>query len=408
MSFTPLPSLDHPVTVTWRHRVFFTRRLFHPQNHLLAELWQAANGHASPARVWFVADAGLAEAQPDWLAAIPPWFAAHKSVGDLVAPPLIHPGGEVVKNDPLYLLNLLQEMQKHRLDRQSYLLAAGGGALLDLAGLAAALAHRGVRLIRLPSTVLAQADSGVGVKNGINAFGQKNFIGTFAPPFAVINDFALLQTLGERDRRAGWVEAVKVACLKDAAFFAQLERDAPALLAFEPEAVQRSIYRCAELHVQHIALGGDPFEFGSARPLDFGHWAAHKLEALSGWSLRHGEAVAMGMAVDVLAARQAGWLPPSDAQRILNLLHHLGFALYSPLMEQPTPAGQWALWEGLQQFREHLGGELRLTLLRGIGQSFETGTLDPSWVRQAVEELRPWAAPTHCPPPASLSAGQNP
>ncbi|MCX8155173.1 MAG: 3-dehydroquinate synthase [Verrucomicrobiae bacterium] len=386
MNLAPLPPIEQPVTVTWQHRVFFTHHLFHLHNPLLANVLHSA-GTRRP-RVFMVVDAGLAQAQPDWLAAIPAWFARHQDRMQLVSPPWVHPGGEEVKNDPAYLQKLLQAFEKHHLDRQNFVMVAGGGALLDLVGLAAALAHRGIRLIRLPSTVLAQADSGVGVKNGINAFGKKNFIGTFAPPFAVINDFALLATLAERDRRAGWVEAVKVACLKDASFFAQLEHDAPALLAFAPEAVQRTIHRCAELHVIHIARGGDPFEFGSARPLDFGHWAAHKLEALSGWTLRHGEAVAMGMAVDVLCARHAGWLDATSAGRILNLLGQLGFALYSQLMEQHTSTGQWALWEGLQEFREHLGGELRLTLLREIGHSFETDNLEADWVQRAIAELK--------------------
>lgn len=397
MSEAQLPPIERPVTVTWPHRIFFTRNLFHPENRLLAELLHTPDQSARP-RVWMVLDAGLTQAQPAWLAAVEAWFVRHKSTVELVGTPLIFPGGEPVKNDLAHLIALLREMEKHRLDRHNYVLAAGGGALLDLVGLAASLAHRGLRLIRLPSTVLAQADSGVGVKNGINAFGKKNFLGAFAPPFAVINDFALLQTLGERDRRAGWVEAVKVACLKDAAFFGALERDAHALLAFEPEAVQRAIYRCAELHVNHIALGGDPFEFGSARPLDFGHWAAHKLEALSGWTLRHGEAVAMGMAVDVVCACQAGWLPKASAHRILALLGRLGFALYSPLMEQTTADGQWALWQGLQEFREHLGGPVRLTMLREIGASFETDVLQPGWVQRAVQQLKSLAPPRQAAP----------
>jgi len=391
MPLPPLSAIERPVTVTWLHRIFFTHNLFAPGNSLLSSIIQAASADA-PAKVWMVVDAGLAQAHPHWMASLDPWFAQNRRIIQWLAPPLIHPGGEAAKNDMSSLYALLREIEQRHLDRQSYVIVAGGGALLDLVGLAAALAHRGVRLIRLPSTVLAQADSGVGVKNGINAFGKKNFIGTFAPPFAVINDFSLLSTLTERDRRAGWVEAVKVACLKDAAFFAQLEQDAPALNAFEPDAVQRAIHRCAELHVNHITSGGDPFEFGSARPLDFGHWAAHKLEALSGWDLRHGEAVAIGMAVDVLIAQHAGWLPAPAARRILNLLRLLGFTLYSPLLEQSTPDGQWALWQGLQEFREHLGGELRITLLRDIGQSFETNTIEEKWVHKAIADLKELAS----------------
>src|SRR5205823_5396551 len=108
---------------------------------------------------------------------------------------------------------------------------------------------------------------------GINAFGKKNFIGTFTPPFAVINDFQLLASLSPRDRRAGFVEAVKVALIRDPEFFESLERDVKQLREFDPAAVQRTIYHCAELHLNHISSSSDPFEFGSARPLDFGHWA---------------------------------------------------------------------------------------------------------------------------------------
>lgn len=390
MNTAALPPIERPITVTWQHRIYFTQHLFDPANHLLVQVLMADNP-PHRARVFMVVDAGLAHAQPAWVEAVGTWFSHHQEIAHLVAPPCVHPGGEAVKNDDSKLSALWREIERHHLDRHSFIIATGGGALLDLVGLAAALAHRGMRLVRLPTTVMAQADSGVGVKNGINAFGKKNFIGTFAPPHAVINDFALLQTLEARDRRAGWVEAVKVACLKDAAFFAQLECDAAALLQFQPAAVQAAIRRCAELHVDHIAGGGDPFEFGPARPLDFGHWAAHKLEALSGWSLRHGEAVAMGIAVDILSARQAGWLPATAAQRILRLLRKLGFELYSPLMESRTASGAWALWEGLEEFREHLGGELRLTLLRDIGHGFETNRLEPDWVRAAVTELKSMA-----------------
>ena len=146
--------------------------------------------------------------------------------------------GELVVVDGAFLLKAEADKQR------------GGGALLDLAGLAAATAHRGVRHIRIPTTTLSQCDSGVGVKNGINAFGKKNFIGTFAPPFAVINDFDLLASLPARDKRAGYVEAVKVALIRDSAFFNQIERDADKLAAFDADAV--------------LAGGLTPVFFGSA------------------------------------------------------------------------------------------------------------------------------------------------
>jgi len=254
-------------------------------------------------------------------------------------------------------------------------------------GLAAATAHRGVRLIRIPTTTLAQDDSGVGVKNGVNAFGKKNFIGTFAPPFAVINDFDLLASLSDRDKRAGYIEAVKVACIRDSEFFDRLEQDAVALANFEPEAMKHLIRRSAELHLNHIANGGDPFEMGSARPLDFGHWAAHKLEQMSGYRLRHGEAVAIGIALDVLYSVRQGLLARPAAERILSLLERLGFTLFDPELESVSASGELGVLEGLEEFREHLGGELTITLLSDIGCGLEVHSMDIRHVRQALQDL---------------------
>jgi 3-dehydroquinate synthase len=276
----------------------------------------------------------------------------------------------------------------YHLDRHSYVVAVGGGALLDQVGLAAATAHRGVRHVRLPTTTLSQCDSGVGVKNGINAFGKKNFIGTFAPPFAVINDFRLLATLPGREKRAGYSEAVKVACIRDLAFFEGLERDANALRSFEPDAMRRLVRRCAELHVEHIASSGDPFEFGSARPLDFGHWSAHKLEQLSEFKISHGGAVAIGMALDVTYSKKMGYLDALSAERILRLLEDLGFELFAPELLLTGARNQLSVLAGVEEFREHLGGELALTLLKGIGQSFEVSELNLNSMVESIRELQ--------------------
>jgi 3-dehydroquinate synthase len=264
--------------------------------------------------------------------------------------------------------------------------------LLDVAGFAAATAHRGIRHVRIPTTTLSQADSGVGVKNGLNAFGQKNFIGAFAPPYAVINDFQLLATLPPREKRSGYVEAVKVACIRDAEFFNVLERDAPLLAAFAPEPMKYLIRRCAELHLEHIATGGDPFETGSARPLDFGHWAAHKLEQLSRFTISHGEAVAIGLALDVVYSRLTGLLEAEEAERILTLLENLGFKLFADELLNADAVGLPAILAGLEEFREHLGGELTVTLLRGIGRSLEVHEMNAQAISSAVAELRVRAA----------------
>jgi len=386
-----MPSIERTITVSYRHEVHFTDGVFEPENGGLRELLHDA---VRPwPRVLLGFDEALAEAQPTLLQQIDQFFAASANVCALVCPPVVIEGGERTKNSYHHVSEIHSLIDRHHIDRHSYVIAVGGGALLDMVGLAAATAHRGVRHIRIPTTTLSQDDSGVGVKNGINAFGKKNFIGTFAPPYAVINDFRLLDTLSPRDKRAGYVEAVKVALIRDAEFFEEIERHAFRLREFEPEAMRRLIFRSAELHLNHIATSGDPFESGSARPLDFGHWAAHKLEQLSEYRLRHGEAVAIGIAVDVIYSRRMGYLDPVAADRILNLLEILGFELFAKELMHADPAESLVVLKGLEEFREHLGGELTITLLQGIGQGFETHTVDTTVMIAAIRELeRRWQA----------------
>jgi len=263
----------------------------------------------------------------------------------------------------------------------------GGGAVLDMASFAGAIAHRSVRVVRLPTTVLSQGDSGFAVKNGVNLFGKKNFIGTFVPPFAVINDIRYLESLDHRDVISGVAEAIKVSLLRDPAFFAYLERDASRIVDGDRDVLATVIRRSAELHLAHICGNGDPFELGSARPLDFGHWAAHKLESLTAHRLRHGEAVAIGMAIDIVYSVRMGYLDRACAERILRLLETIGFRLWDDAMGDRDPSGGLALITGLREFREHLGGELHITLLRDIGNAFEVTSMDESIVRASMDEL---------------------
>jgi 3-dehydroquinate synthase len=335
-----------------------------------------------------VVDESLARSQPQLEQMMESYFAAHPRQLKLVCRPFVLEGGERTKNSYFHVSEIHSHIDRYHIDRHCYVIGVGGGALLDMVGLAAATAHRGVRHIRIPSTTLSQADSGVGVKNGINAFGKKNFIGTFSPPFAVINDFQLLSSLSERDKRAGYVEAVKVALIRDGAFFAEIERDAEALARFERKPMQRLIYRCAELHLNHIGTSGDPFEFGSARPLDFGHWSAHKLEQISEYKIRHGEAVAIGIALDVIYSRKQGYLSEAAAERVLNLLTALGFELFANELLHVDAGNSLIVLGGLEEFREHLGGELTITVLREIGQGFEIHDIDSAKMVEAIHELR--------------------
>jgi 3-dehydroquinate synthase len=380
-----MPSIERTIQVGYELRVFFTRNVFAPANPLLKEVLLGSEDRKR--RVLVVVDEALAQAQPTLAAQIEASVGAATPRLELVCPPLVIEGGERTKNSLIHVSEIHSHIDRYHLDRHSYVIAVGGGALLDMAGLAAATAHRGVRHVRIPSTTLSQADSGVGVKNGINAFGKKNFIGTFAPPFAVINDFELLRTLSERDKRAGYVEAVKVALIRDRKFFEAIEADAERLARFEPQAMERLIRRCAELHVDHIATSGDPFEFGSARPLDFGHWAAHKLEQLSDYNLRHGEAVAVGIALDVLYSRDTGLLDAASAERVLRLLEKLGFELFAPELRNTDSSQSLLVLNGLEEFREHLGGQLAITLLSAIGKGIEVNEMNLPKVVRIIDEL---------------------
>ena len=376
--------IQRSIQVKWDLRVFFTEDVFAPHNPVLRD----ALADTAQRKVLVVLDDALAQAQPKLEHYIENYFHPRPSSLKLVRSPLFISGSESAKNSPNMAGEIQSQINKYHIDRHSYVIAVGGGALLDVAGLAAATAHRGVRHVRIPTTTLAQADSGVGVKNGINAFGKKNFIGTFAPPYAVINDFNLLRTLEPRDKRGGYIEAVKVACIRDAKFFDELEELAPRLAAFEPEAMKHAIRRCAELHLDHIATGGDPFEMGSARPLDFGHWAAHKLEQLSNFHILHSEGVAIGIALDVIYSRLAGLLDEAAANRILNLIRRLGFHLYAHELLATHGGGKLALLAGLEEFREHLGGKLTITLLEGIGRGVEVNSMDEAKIARAIEELQ--------------------
>jgi 3-dehydroquinate synthase len=379
-----LTGIDQEVVVTFRYPVRFTQGLFDPANPTLREVVQAEGR----ARLLVVIDEGVADAHPALVGDVQRYCAAHSGALHLPAPPLVVPGGEAIKNEPGPVSHIRAAIDVHGVDRHSYVVAVGGGAVLDAVGYAAATAHRGVRLIRVPTTVLSQDDSAVGVKNGINAFGKKNFVGSFAPPHAVLNDFDLLLTLQDRDWRAGISEAVKVALLKDAAFFAWIEHHADDLHTRSLPAMAAMVHRSAEMHLHHIATSGDPFELGSSRPLDFGHWAAHKLEQLSHHELRHGEAVAVGIALDSTYSYLTGSLPHADWRRIVELFEAVELPIWHREMATPGSGGRPAVLAGLEEFREHLGGRLTIMLLERIGSGFEVHELDETVLLEASDLLR--------------------
>jgi len=383
--------LEQNFTVHYTYPVFFGRNVFSPHNRLLASV--LLNEGISPPRILCVIDSGVLAQRPFLRREIECY--AEVCAIKFCEPFLVLPGGERCKTSPAVIETLIENIRQHHLCRQSFMLVIGGGAVLDAAGYAAAIAHRGLRLIRMPTTVLAQNDAGIGVKNGINAMGRKNFLGTFAPPFAVINDIAFLDTLPGRELRAGMAEAVKVALIKDRPFFDYLYEQRRLLASFDRPPLTELIYRCASLHMHHIGSAGDPFETGSARPLDFGHWSAHKLEEMTGGMLNHGEAVAIGIALDSLYSSHCGMMTEKELRLILTLLTDLGLPIYHPALEELD------VDTALDEFRQHLGGELTITLLTGIGCKKEVHRIDTSLMRRCIRDLGLRAGKT------GINTGQN-
>lgn len=378
--------LQQSFSVKFEFTVFFTKHLFAPSNGVLRQ-FLATQKKGTKKKLLFVIDGGVVDHHPNLTKEIKQFFIEEVSF-EVVEDILVLPGGEAAKNNEAFFYKIVEAVNFSGIDRHSYIVAIGGGAILDLVGYAAAVSHRGVRHIRIPTTVLSQNDSGIGVKNGINFFEKKNFLGTFAPPVAVFIDSHFLTTLSNDDWRSGMSEAIKVALIKDKAFFTWLEENAAALVARNMEAMTYLVKRCAELHMQHIS-GGDPFEMGSSRPLDFGHWSAHKLEQLTHFSLRHGDAVALGIVFDSTYSYLSHRLSLEELQRIISLSKKLGFALTHPAMQIKDSSAPVLV--GLNEFREHLGGELTIMLLDEIGKGVEVHEMDfgimkdtSTWLEQNV------------------------
>lgn len=380
------PHIEYPIRIPYLLRVYFTEGAFDIGNPLFRDL-ACSRESGNRRKVLVYVDEAVSSAMPDLATNVAKYFDHYSEELRLMGFETLE-GGEALKNDATCLDRIYGDIERLRICRHSYVVGIGGGALLDVVGFAAATAHRGIRHLRFPTTTLGQADAGVGVKNGVNFNRKKNFVGAFAPPFAVINDFSFLETLPDAHLRNGYIEAIKVALIRDASFFDWIEANVDALNRFDRETMRELIHRCADHHVAHIATSGDPFEMGSVRPLDFGHWAAHKLEQLSEFALSHGEAVAIGIAIDTLYSEEMGYLDKESSERILKLLKALQFEIYSDHLEKRNGSRFPYVLEGLEEFREHLGGLLTITLLKRIGSRFEVHEMDTDIVLKAINRLK--------------------
>lgn len=374
-------------SVPFSYPVCFTQGLFDADNRTLADVLARSPEKSTP-RILVYIDQGVAAAHPNLTEAVTSYLATCQDSCQLAQEPVIVPGGERTKNGWNVVQNIMTIIGQNHLCRHSYVLAIGGGSMIDMTGFSASLAHRGVRLIRVPTTTLAQGDAAVGVKNGMDEHGMKNFVGTFAPPYAVFVDTRFLETLDDRYWKGGISEAFKVAMIKDATFFTWLCDQAAALDQRDATAIEELIRRTAILHLQHIATSGDPFEFGTARPLDFGHWSAHKMEILSNYTLSHGEAVSIGIALDTCYAAAKGYISKEARDQAIEAMQRIGIPTWSPILEARDEQGASLLLQGLEEFREHLGGELTVTLPDGIGKGIEIHSMDHETILASIAHLK--------------------
>ncbi|CAN5584037.1 3-dehydroquinate synthase [soil metagenome] len=380
-------SLHQSFSVSFNYDVLFTEGIFSDKNPALISVVEN-DGTSGRRKFLIIIDEGVNLHHPKLISSIKSYFKANQHILNLKGEPIVIPGGEQAKNEPQLVQDLLSVVNSRGIDRHSYIMAIGGGAVLDMVGYVASIAHRGIRHIRVPTTILSQNDSGIGVKNGINAFNKKNFLGVFDPPYAVINDFNFLLTLDNRDWRSGISEAIKVALIKDKEFFDFLIKEKDALVNRDLEKMKKLIHRCAEMHLQHIA-SKDPFETGSSRPLDFGHWAAHKLEQLTSFEIRHGEAVAIGIALDTTYSHISGRLSKEEWEKTINLISELGFELFVPeLLQKNLETGEYEILKGLNEFREHLGGKLTIMVLTAIGTGVEVNEMDENIIIISIKTLQ--------------------
>ena len=310
-------------------------------------------------------------------------FALHGArIADaLGADPILVPEGEAAK-DWAQLQILLAALAERGAARSTPIVALGGGSVGDLAGLASALFKRGCPVVHVPTTLLAQADSAVGGKTAIDAFGEKNLIGTFHQPSLVIADPAFLDTLDARQLRAGYAEVVKYGLIDDPAFFAWCESNGRGLLAGHPDLRQHAITTAIKAKARIIA-GDIEDRTGKRALLNLGHSFGHAIEAEAGLgSVLHGEAVALGMALAFRFSSESGLCPPADAETVLSHLDNCGLPTRLSevgLGQKGTRLGGW-----MAKDKKNQPGQIALVLARGIGRAF----LDPAVdIRRLAEYL---------------------
>jgi len=296
---------------------------------------------------------------------------------------VVVPAGEASKSWHV-LESLCEQLLAARIERGDLVVALGGGVVGDLAGFAAAIVRRGLSVVQVPTTLLAQVDSSVGGKTGINSAHGKNQIGAFYQPMLVIADTALLDTLPAREFRAGYAEVVKYGLIGDAGFFAWLEANWRDVLSGGPAREHAIATSC---RAKAITVANDERESGERALLNLGHTFGHALEAAAGFSHRllHGEAVAIGMALAFAFSARRGLLAPAEAARVERHLAAVGLPTKPSDVAFAWP-GADALMALMAQDKKARRGKLTLILARGIGASFVAPDADPAEVRVFLAE----------------------
>jgi 3-dehydroquinate synthase len=325
--------------------------------------------HAGAARLLVVTDEVVA---PLWLPRLEQGLAGRPFATCVL------PGGESQKTLG-NVAAIIDALVAARLNRDGLVLALGGGVIGDIAGFAAASYQRGIAFLQLPTTLLAQVDSAVGGKTGVNHPGGKNLIGAFHQPTAVITDTDTLSTLPDRELRAGFAEIVKAALVADPAFFEWLEANAARVLAREAEALAHAIRRACEIKAAIVA--GDEREQGRRAVLNLGHSFGHAIETGAGYGrVLHGEAIAAGMVLAAELSTRLGRLPGADAQRVRELLSRSGLPV------DPPRLGRAKMLELMGMDKKVAGGKLRLILLDAIGKPVVSADYAQDVLESLLEE----------------------
>ncbi len=272
------------------------------------------------------------------------------------------------------------QLAAHRLERKSFVVALGGGVVGDLAGFVAATYLRGVAFVQVPTTLLAQVDSSVGGKVGVNLKAGKNLVGAFYQPRLVLADLDTFKTLPDREYRSGLAEVIKYGIIYDARLFGRLERDMPALLARKPETLAAVVARCCEIKAEVVRQ--DETESGLRAILNFGHTIGHGLEAISGYGkYLHGEAISIGQVAAARLSQEMSGLPASDVDRIESVLESAGL----PTRVGLRAAERKRLLAAMTLDKKVSGGEIKFVLARHIGR-VAFGQTVPAKVLEAIIE----------------------